>query len=300
MRVLACVAAAVAVAGTASAGAREVSRCPPLGGTVLYVRAGEVHAIALDSCIDRVVGAAPAPGLPAGVTTGSRASRQRIVFDGRTIWSQQANGPVVVLSLSPSRRWLVFAVDPLASASIMADGLQAQVLSTHGGPAHPLGLMLAYPDYLTWCGDTLVYAQGGDRIAVHAKRLVRAAAPGWRPRTLWDDATRSFASPSCGPDGESVAVLSQRSGTDARFFATRWQIWDVTLAGAHRLLDAPPAGYADESPTWSPAGDALLFVRERQGYGTLVIANRGIHPIAPLGYSLGYYGHHDWGLAWRR
>jgi len=23
-------------------------------------------------------------------------------------------------------------------------------------------------------------------------------------------------------------------------------------------------------------------------------------PLANLGYSLGYYGHHEWGIAWRR
>jgi hypothetical protein len=64
----------------------------------------------------------------------------------------------------------------------------------------------------------------------------------------------------------------------------------------------PPAGYADESPAWSPDGRAVAFVRERKGYGTLqVLRDRHLYgPLASLGYSLGYYGHHDWQVAWRR
>ena len=163
-----------------------------------------------------------------------------------------------------------------------------------------LGPALPYADYVTWCGDGLVFVEGGDRIATDAKRLVAAAPPAWRTRDLWPGGRRSFASPACDPSGDGVAVLTQHSSTDAHFFSTRWQLWSVSLAGGRRLLDRPPAGWADESPAWSPAGDALAFVRERKGYGTLVVAYRGVHAIAHLGYSLGYYGHHAWGTAWRR
>jgi Tol biopolymer transport system component len=103
------------------------------------------------------------------------------------------------------------------------------------------------------------------------------------------------------PGGKAVAVLTQRSGTNAYFFATRWQLWRVGLDGSHTLLDAPPPGYADESPSWSADGSSLLFVRERNGYGRLMLlARKRVYgPLANLGYSLGYYGHHDWSVAWR-
>ena len=95
-------------------------------------------------------------------------------------------------------------------------------------------------------------------------------------------------------------MLRQRSSIDANFFATRWQLWRVGLNGSHALLDAPTPGFADEQPTWSPDGRSLLFVRERKGYGQLMLlrAHTLYGPFANLGYSLGYYGHHDWGLAW--
>ena len=97
-----------------------------------------------------------------------------------------------------------------------------------------------------------------------------------------------------------VAVLSQRSSLDANFFHTRWQLWRVGLDGSRRLLDAPPPGWADESPQWSSDGRSLLFGRERNGYGGLMLWRNGkvIGPFANLGYSLGFYGHHDWEVAW--
>ena len=238
---------------------------------------------------------------PPGVTTApARATQQWIKVDGRVAFRHRENGPVVVLSLSPDRKWLVFAIDPFSSGSIMADGLQLQIVSTHGGAPHPLGLSLAYRDYITWCGAGVVYVRGGDRIATDVKQLVYAAPPLWHGRQLWRDAQRTFASPTCAPTNDMVAVLTQGSSTNARFFSTRWQLWSVTLDGARRPLDIPPAGYADESPAWSPSGDMLGFVRERRGNGVLVVLSRGVKRIAALGYSLGFYGHHDWGLKWEQ
>lgn len=101
--------------------------------------------------------------------------------------------------------------------------------------------------------------------------------------------------------GDAVAVLSQASSVDARFFAMRWRLWRVGLDGTRRVLDVPPPGWADEQPTWSPDGRSLAFVRERNGYGRVMIRSSGrlYGPVAHLGYALGYYGHHDWGLVWR-
>jgi hypothetical protein len=85
------------------------------------------------------------------------------------------------------------------------------------------------------------------------------------------------------------------------FFATRWSLWRVGLDGSHSVLDAPPAGWADESPRWSSDGRSLLFVRERKGHGRLWLRHDGhaSGPLAPLGFSIGFYGHHDWPVAWR-
>jgi hypothetical protein len=52
--------------------------------------------------------------------------------------------------------------------------------------------------------------------------------------------------------------------------------------------------------SWSPDGSTLAFVRERRGYGRLMLMRRDkvLGSFAQLGYRLGCYGHHDWGLTW--
>jgi dipeptidyl aminopeptidase/acylaminoacyl peptidase len=241
-------------------------------GKVTFVRGGAQHEVSLSDCVDRRVGKAAAP----------RERPDRIV--------------------SPDRRYAVWS-RPVRSNSIAADGLQLYVSETRrGGRTVPLGTGLAYPDYQTWCGSTLVFVGGGNRLAVWSKRLLVAQPPDWRPRPLWRDARRAFGSVTCAPDGEYVAVLSQPAVEDYHFFHTRWQLWRVGFDGTRSLLDAPPQGWADESPRWSRDERSLLFVRERQGHGQLMLwrGDRVTGPIVELGYSLGYYGHHDWwtGATW--
>jgi hypothetical protein len=295
---------------------------------VQFTRAGKTHVVSLATCADRIVGrAVPAarPVLRSGNgqliaavrSTGSgRSAKQTIwVTDERTHHSHpvaseteyythigpgDTPGPIELLRWSADDRWIFFTVDPGGSGSIAADGLILRVVSVNGGHVSKLGVALPYPDYVAGCGGGVVFAGGADRVAIHAKRLLLARPPLWQPRPLWNDRSRSFGSLACSPDGRSVAVLSQPSSVNARFFATRWQLWQVSLDGGRRLLDEPSPGFADESPQWSRDGQSLLFVRERHGYGQLMIRRAGhtIGPSARLGYSIGYYGHHDWGLRW--
>jgi hypothetical protein len=295
---------------TAHAGP-TASRCPRDAslGSAFYVRAGKTHVLSLGDCVDRL-GRRPAAAPPLATVRSSgsgKRAKQTIWVRGRAIFSETQSytrigpgdtpGPIELLG-SGDGRWIFFTIDPGGSGSIAADGLTLRVVSATGGPVHELGVTLPYPDYLAWCGGRLVYTGGGDRVAAHAKRLLVAAPPDWRPRPLWNDRARSFGSVACAPDARSVAVLSQRSSGDASFFSTRWQLWRVALDGSRTLLDGPPPGWADESPVWSPDGRSLLFVRERRGHGTLQLWRFG--PLASLGYSLGYYGHHAWPIGWRR
>jgi len=207
----------------------------------------------------------------------------------------------VTLKVSADGHWRFYYVPPSAGgSSSIADGTELRVAPVSGGPSRSLGTVLPYRDYLSWCDGALVFAAGGDRIAIHGKQLLVARPPDWRPRPLWPDRARSFASPACQPHHAAVAVLTQRSSTNARFFATRWRLWLVALDGRRRLVDRPPPGWADEQPVWSPDGGSLLFVRERNGYGRVMLRTHGrlVGPLRKLGYRLGYYGHHDWGLRW--
>jgi hypothetical protein len=301
-------------------------------GSVTFQRGDALHRVSLADCVDHRVGRAPRarPQLPlrspdgrfeatihasgSGRTakqtiwiTDRRTGRAHPIFSEtqyyKTIGPGDTPGPIILLSWSGDDRWVFFTIDPGGSGSIAADGLVLRVVSAAGrGHVHKLRVALARQDYLAWCGGRLVFTQGRDRVATHNKRLLVASPPRWQPRPLWSDPRRAFGSIACAPDGRSVAVLSQHASTNPGFFATRWQLWRVGLDGSRRLLDQPPPGFADESPRWSGDGQALLFVRERKGRGQLTLwrGGRVTGPIASLGYSLGYYGHHDWEYTWRQ
>lgn len=308
---------ALALAALALAG------CPhdPSLGSAQFARGGLIHHVSLATCVDRAIGKARPHTAPVRSAryvaivrpTGHGTSAKQTIWvtdlRGRTrrpvfsvseyykvvSWS---HGPIELLAVGGGN--VFFAIDPDSSASIAADGLRLQQVPVTGGRPHMLGMMLPYTDYLTWCGGRLVWIKGTDRVAIHATQLVASAAPDWKPHPIVVDRSLSFSTPACSPDGTAVAVLAQRSSVDAGFFHTRWQLWRVGLHGTRSVLDAPPPGFADEAPVWARDRDAVLFVRERNGYGRLMVWNAGkvIGPFASLGYSLGYYGHHDWGVAW--
>lgn len=304
MRVLALALALLSLAVPAHAG-RQAANCPRDAslGTVTFVRGGKGVRLPLADCRERRA-KVPQPTLVQAALrsrTGRVArisGRATIVVDGRVVHRGRARDPLGLLTWSPDGRWLFFYADPYASNSIAADGLAVRAVRVSDGSVVNVAHMLITPDYFSWCGSALVLTAGIDRVATHNKRLLVARAPRWRPQPLWRDAGRAFGSVTCAPGGASVAVLSQRDSTDAHFFHTRWQLWRVGLDGTRRLLDAPPAHFADESPRWSRDGRALLFVREREGVGRLMLWRDGrvVGPFANLGYSLGYYGHHDWWL----
>jgi dipeptidyl aminopeptidase/acylaminoacyl peptidase len=209
-----------------------------------------------------------------------------------------APGPIVLYRWSGDGRWIFFAIDPQGSNSIAADGLLLQVVSASGGRPRQITWTLAYPDYLAWCSGRLVFTGGGDRLATTSKRLLVASPPMWRPRPLVNTPGRAWGSLACARDGRSVVVQSQRQSKDYSFLHTHWALWRVGLDGSTVQLTFPPASDADESPRFSRDGRTLLFVRSRNSIGRLCAlrGKRLAGPLLSLGYSLGYYGHHDWWL----
>lgn len=292
-----------ALAASTAAAAPAGQACPHLGGTLSFVRRGAPTALALGGCTESRTRAAAArfPRVAGVRSTGTTPGVQRLYVHGRLVFTHWETGPLVTVGLSPDDRWIVFFVDEYGGASSIADGTAFYVVSTRGGAVHDLGRTLPYADSVTWCAGELVWTPGTDRVAIDGKRLLAAKPPAFVPRALWDDPQRTFGSPACQPHRTAVAVLTQHTSKVANFFATRWRIWRVGLDGSRRRVDIPPPGWADEQPTWSPDGSSLAFVRERNGYGRIMVRtrNRIFGPLAELGYSLGYYGHHDWGLRWR-
>jgi hypothetical protein len=179
------------------------------------------------------------------------------------------------------------------SASIAADGV-----AVYEG-THRIARGLMYRDYVDVCGTHLAIAAGGDRYAMHGKRIL------FDGHDVSRDRSRSWVSPSCVADGALVAAASRnaqplRIGREAR------SIWQ--LVPRRRQLTRPPAGWTDETPHLLPDG-SVLFVRTRETprkvAGTWATTTRGriellrhgtLTQIAAvrLRESLNYYGHYDW------
>jgi hypothetical protein len=300
-------------------------RPEPGVGTLIYTRNGRQHALDLADCRDRVLhpGAGkPSPfispdgrfsatvvakrhgnqGTNAIVVRSRRTGATRTIY--RVLESYRsipagAPGPIMLFRWSGDGRWLFFAIDPQGSASLAADGLPLQVISTKGGRPHRLGMTLAYSDYLTWCSGRLVFTGGGDRLATTNKRLLVASPPAWRARPLLETPNRAWGSLACAPNSRSLVAQSQPRSEDYNFSATKWELWRVGMNGSRRRLTSPPPHSADESPRFSRDGRSIFFVRSRRGLGSLFTlrGERLSGPLLRIGYSFGYYGHRCWWLS---
>jgi len=185
------------------------------------------------------------------------------------------------------------------SGSIAADGVALYANKRRVANA------LMYSDYATVCGAHLAIAAGGDRYAMHGKRIL------FDGRDVSRDPSRSWVSPSCLGTGTLVAAASKntvpnRIGREAR------SIW--RLLPTRKQLTRPPPGWTDETPRLLRDG-SVVFVRSRQTSrkvdGQWVTTNRGriellragrLTELTAVKWSaadtsgdwLNYYGHYDW------
>jgi len=280
---------------------------PGLGTVSIDRRPGIVRVVDLATC--RASSAPKRVVVPTlTVSTARTATRgtQTIRYRGKAVYTVHERydripggtpGPVMIEGLSPDRKWVLFAIDPMSSASLAADGLTLEAVPVAGGRPHVVASGLLTDDYRTWCGGKLVMTAGGDRIASHHKWLIVTGPPTWHARVLVRDPTRAFGSVACS--GDSVVVQSARdTGVNDTFTMNpRWTLIRVRLAdGRAAALDVPPAGSSDDAPMVARDG-RILFVRSRRGVGTLYALHVG--PLLAVGRDDGYYGHRPWSfLAW--
>lgn len=295
----------------AAVAAAAVLGCTPHTGlgTVTYTRGAKQHVLDLATCRETVRPAPKPPypprfpGLDVRVRRHGKTGSQTIVFRGRSVLTVPESyasipggvpGRIILVGISPDRRWILYAIDPQSSASLAADGLAIRAVPSSGGRTRAVASGLLNDDYRAWCGGRLVLTAGLDRITTSNKRLVITGPPKWQTSALVASRSRAWGSLTCSPDGRSVVVQSQRDSTSYDLSRTHWALWRVGLDGSTTQLTHPPAGYADESPRF--AGGVLYFVRSRKGVGRLDALRDGklLGPLVSLGENDGYYGHHAW------
>jgi hypothetical protein len=282
-------------------------------GTVAIQRPALVQVVDLATCRMTNERTAVVTGVPhVVVTRHGKHGTQAIVFRGRIVLTVKESyervpagtpGPILLEGTSPDKRWILYAIDPMGSASLAADGLFLRAVSARGGHTHAVAGGLSYGDYRSWCSFySLVVTAGGSRLAVDNKRLIATGPPAWKSRLLVPAHTRAFGSVECAPNGNSVVVQEAPQSTDLSVLTTRWQLWRVGIDGKSRRLTSPPPGYSDESPHFAPDQRTIYFVRSHRGAGTLYALRDGklIGPLLSLGRLAGYYGHRAWPYSVRR
>ena len=282
-------------------------------GTVAIQRAALVQVVDLASCRTTTERLSQPTDVPKIVLTrhGSKGT-QSIVFRGRTVLTVKESydkvpagtpGPILLEGTSPNKQWILYAIDPMGSASLAADGLVLRAVAATGGRSHAVEGGLLYGDYRSWCSFySLVVTAGGSRLAVDNKRLIATGPPTWKSRLLVRAYARAFGTVECAPDGNSVVIQEAPQRTDSSVIAPRWQLWRVGLDGKSTRLTSPPPGYSDESPHFSPDQQTIYFVRAHHGAGSLYALRRGklLGPLLSLGGLDGYYGHRAWPYNVRR
>ena len=234
-----------------------------------------------------------------------------------------ALAPGWLQGFSPDGRWLLFWEDSQSSASLAADGLPLVALPVSGGkPVTVAHHALNYPDYLTWCDNSLVYViDHGGRGVTLGDGIAVTGPPAWRShvvlpaggKTSWNSVACPTAAAAARGGGGLVVAGGPTNG-DSPFGQEHRSLWMVSpSAGAtpQRLTQTnPPAGETDELPMWSGDGRWILFVRTKPGgisaggslYAIDPFGGNLLGPIASIGRTSNYYGSYSWPfqLDWHR
>jgi TolB protein len=193
-------------------------------------------------------------GNPAWSSDGKEIAFIAAGPEGRDIWQVPASGgarsrlthngmvtPTVAgLSFSPDGR-------QIALASSRGGKSDVWTVPTSGGDAHQVTLS----GRVTW----MSFSPDSRRIAFDSYSDIWVVpASGGVPTRLLDWPTWEFA-PAWSPDGENIAIASQRTQTD-EVADGNWHIWLVPDGGGE-------ATYLTEGmwPSWSPDGTQILFAR---------------------------------------
>jgi hypothetical protein len=230
-------------------------------------------------------------------------------------------GPAWLEGFSPDGRWLLFWEDVQSSASIAADGLPLYTVPATGGAAVRITTgELHYPDFLTWCGTSLVYVlDHGGRQVTEGDGVAVASPPSWKSRTVLPEGGKTSwnsvacpTAPAAATGGGGLVVAGGPTSGDSPFGREHRSLWLGSASSSSKPAvlsqTVPPKGQTDELPMWSGDGRWILFVRTSGAnsrgalYALDPFGGNVVGPIAPVGSTGNYYGAYGWSsqIDWHR
>jgi len=208
----------------------------------------------------------PVPGYAGDIYTASAAGGdiRRITAD---------NTPKVPPSWSPTSASLVYG------ERVVESSFQAWELFVAGDDGTPPtqvtnGSGLAQSTQPSWApnGRSIAFRR---QVAVAAPAIYVVHPDGTELHRVVDVGSSSTGEPVWSPDGMKIAYADSVDGFYAKGGWLGQEIFVVDADGsrAHRLTELAPRGFVDETPSWSPDGDRLLFLRPTGGPAAFMTMN---------------------------
>lgn len=190
-------------------------------------------------------------------------------------------GEIEIAGWDSGGRWVFYWTKFPNSESLDADGSPLSAVDTVTGDIFPITeSMISERDQLTWCGDRLVFTDGGGRfVTQERKSIAEAMPPLWTKEILAQDGESSFIDPTCDASGGSVAAITVPVDGDADHGA---------LVSLESGLDVMPPAIVHEvmhgfrfpeywengdllvlEYYWADSGDPELIVLDEDGMRTI-------------------------------
>jgi len=225
---------------------------------------------------------------------------------------------LIVAGWSPDGSRVLYWIDPVFSASLLADGAPLYTVPAEGGATSQLAqAVLRHPDFLVpgpADTDRVAVVVGGYR-GTSTNKVLHVLSVSTGQDVALTSADLAASSPTWSPDGQRIAYVAMpdegdlggAEPTHQGLMQRRVFVANVQGDPQPRQLTDDPA-YRDEYPLWSADGGFILFARlnaEDRASLWLVPARGGeprqiVDDLAPAPEPsplwFGYYGHVDWDM----